>query len=367
MSQDREQVRAWIGLSSIPGIGRVTFRKLIAHFGSASRVLDASHDELRESAGLSEKLSSELRSFPWQERADKELAQADSAGVAIITAADPEYPAPLLNTPDPPLFLYIKGSLLPEDGSAVAMVGTRTPTHYGLTVTHRMAYELASQKITVVSGMARGIDTQAHKGALAAKGRTIAVLGCGIDTAYPPENKALMEEIARTGAVMTENPFGTKPESGYFPARNRIISGLAAGTVIIEAAEDSGSLITADYALKQGRKLFALPGNTSSPLSRGTNNLIKKGAQLVETAGDVLKGLDIYKGSKTPAAITAQLPPLTPGETSVFKTITNEPKHIDVIMAECRSAPGKLSGVLITLELKGLVKQLPGKYFVLQD
>jgi len=367
MPQDREHVRSWIGLSSIPGIGRITFRRLVAHFGSARGVLDASQDELRKSAGLSEKVSNELRSFPWQERAEEELAKAGAAGVSIITAADPDYPAPLLKTPDPPLFLYVKGSLLPEDGGAVAMVGTRTPTHYGLTVTRSMAYELASQKITIVSGMARGIDTQAHKGALAARGRTIAVLGCGIDTAYPPENRGLMEAIARSGAVVTENPFGTKPESGYFPARNRIISGLAAGTVIIEAAEDSGSLITADYTLKQGRKLFALPGNISSPLSRGTNSLIKQGALLVETAGDVLQGLDLYIGSKTPAAITRQLPPLTPEEASVFKTVTDEPKHIDIIMAECGSAPGKLSGVLITLELKGLVKQLPGKYFVRED
>jgi DNA processing protein len=367
MSQDKEHVRSWIGLSSIPGIGRVTFRKLVAHFGSAIRVLDASQDDLRESAGLSEKLSRELRSFPWQDLADKELAQADAAGVAIITAEDPDYPGPLLNTPDPPLFLYIRGTLLPEDGNAVAMVGTRTPTHYGFSVTRSMAYELASRKITIVSGMARGIDTQAHKGALAAKGRTIAVLGCGIDTAYPPENRGLMEEIARSGAVVTENPFGTKPESGFFPARNRIISGLAAGTVIIEAAEDSGSLITADYTLKQGRKLFALPGNISSPLSRGTNSLIKKGALLVETAGDVLKELSIYKGNNAPAAIPRLLPSLTPGEASVFKAVTDEPKHIDVIMAESSSAPGKLSGILITLELKGLVKQLPGKYFALQD
>jgi len=364
MTQDREHVRSWIGLSSIPGIGRVTFRKLVAHFGSAGAVLDASQDELRECAGLSGKICGEVRSFPWRDRADQELAQADAAGVAIITAADPDYPAQLLNTPDPPLFLYIRGSLLPEDGTAVAMVGTRTPTHYGFSVTRGMAYELASRKITIVSGMARGIDTQAHKGALAAKGRTIAVLGCGIDTAYPPENKGLMEEIARSGAVVTENPFGTKPESGYFPARNRIISGLAAGTVIIEAAEDSGSLITADYTLKQGRKLFALPGNISSPLSRGTNSLIKQGAQLVETAGDVLKGLDIYKGSKPSAAVDPHLPPLTPGEASVFETVTDEPKHIDVIMAESSSTPGKLSGILINLELKSLVKQLPGKYFV---
>jgi len=367
MSQDREHVRSWIGLSSIPGIGRMTFRRLVAHFGSARCVLEASQEELRENAGLSEKVSSTLRSFPWKERADEELSKADAAGVAIITAVDPDYPGPLLKTPDPPLFLYVKGTLLPEDGIAVAMVGTRTPTHYGLTVTHRMACELALRKITVVSGMARGIDTQAHKGALSAQGRTIAVFGCGIDTAYPPENKGLMEEIIRSGAVVTENPFGTKPESGYFPARNRIISGLSAGTVIIEAAEDSGSLITADYALKQGRKLFAVPGNINSHVSRGTNSLIKQGALLVETAGDVLKELHIYKGSKTPAAIDLQMPPLTSEETSVFKTVTNEPKHIDAIMAESSSTPGKLSGLLITLELKGLVKQLPGKYFVRQD
>jgi len=230
-----------------------------------------------------------------------------------------------------------------------------------------MAYELASQRVTVVSGMARGIDTQAHKGALAAKGRTIAVLGCGIDTAYPPENRGLMEEIVRSGAVVTENPFGTKPESGYFPARNRIISGLSAGTVIIEAAEDSGSLITADYTLKQERKLFAVPGNISSPSSRGTNSLIKQGARLVETAQDVLQGLDIYKGRNIGPAVSRPLPPLTEGERSVFDAVTSEPKHIDSIMAAIGRAPGKVSGILINLELKGLVKQLPGKYFVRED
>jgi DNA processing protein len=190
------------------------------------------------------------------------------------------------------------------------------------------------------------------------------VLGCGIDTAYPPENKGLMEEIARSGAVLTENPFGTKPESGYFPARNRIISGLSTGTVIIEAAEDSGSLITADYAFKQERMLFAVPGNISSPSSRGTNNLIKQGARLVETAEDVLRGLALYKGRNIRPAVNQPLPPLTDGERAVLETITSEPKHIDAIMAENGSAPGKLSGILITLELKGLVKQLPGKYFV---
>jgi DNA processing protein len=367
MPQDREHTLSWIGLSSIPGVGRVTFRRLVRNFGSAARVLAASEDELREIGGLSEKAAREVRSFPWRERSEAELEQADSAAVSIVTADDPEFPEPLKNTPDPPLFLYIRGSLGPATGNAVAMVGTRTPTHYGLTVTHRMAYELASQGITVVSGMARGIDTQAHKGALAAKGRTIAVLGCGIDTAYPPENKGLMEEIARSGAVLTENPFGTKPEGGYFPARNRIISGLSAGTVIIEAAEDSGSLITADYTLKQERKLFAVPGNISSLTSRGTNSLIKQGARLVETAEDVLRGLELYKGRNAGAAVRRSPPSITDEERSVFDTVSAEPKHIDAIMAESGRAPGRLGGILTTLELKGLVKQLPGKYFVREE
>jgi len=367
MQQDREHTLSWIGLSSIPGVGRVTFRKLVRNFGSAARVLDASVDDLRENGGLSEKIAREIRSFPWREQAETELEKAASADVAIITAEEPEFPLPLKSTPDPPLFLYIRGSLLPQDGNAVALVGTRTPTHYGFQVTRQMAFDLASQGVTVVSGMARGIDTQAHKGALAAKGRTIAVLGCGIDTAYPPENKSLMEEITRSGAVITENPFGTQPESGYFPARNRIISGLSAGTVIVEAAEDSGSLITADYTLKQGRKLFAVPGNSTSPTSRGTNSLIKQGAQLVETAEDVLRSLDIYKGSNIGQSVGRPLPPLTDQERSVFGVVTAEPKHIDAIMAESGSAPGRLSGVLTTLELKGLVKQLPGKYFVRED
>ncbi len=358
---------SWIGLSSIPGVGRVTFRRLVRNFGSAARVLAASEDELREIGGLSEKASREVRSFPWREQAEAELEKAASAAVVIVTADDPEFPEPLKNTPDPPLILYIRGSFGPASGNAVAMVGTRTPTHYGLTVTHRMAYELASQGITVVSGMARGIDTQAHKGALAAKGRTIAVLGCGIDTAYPPENKGLMEEIARSGAVITENPFGTKPEGGYFPARNRIISGLSAGTVIIEAAEDSGSLITADYTLKQERKLFAVPGNICSLTSRGTNSLIKQGARLVETAEDVLRGLDLYKGRKAGAAVRRSPPSMTDDERSVFDNLSAEPKHIDAIMAESGRAPGRLGGILTTLELKGLVKQLPGKYFVRED
>jgi DNA processing protein len=357
---------SWIGLNSIPGVGRTTFRKLVSRFCSPERALSASEEELKKTGGLSDALVNEVRTYPWREHAEKELAKARAAGVTIVTLDDADYPGQLKNSPDPPLYLYVKGELLPEDAKAVAIVGTRKPTHYGLTMTHRIAYELASAGLTIVSGMARGIDTQSHRGALAAKGRTIAVLGCGIDVAYPPENKGLLEQIGRpgNGAVVAENPFGTKPEAGYFPARNRIISGLAQGTVIIEAAEDSGSLITAEYTLKQGRQLFALPGNIGSPNSRGPNSLIKEGARLVDSAEDILKALKLTVVRKKTRGPEPPRIPLTKEEEAVFRCITNEPKHIDLIMTEAGATAGKISGTLITLELKGLARQLPGKFFV---
>ena len=364
MTHDAEQILPWLGLSCIPGVGRATFRKLAGRFGSPARVLSASEGELTGTGGVPAKVAQAIVSFPWREFAEQEMARARAAEVAIITDADPSYPPALRRAPDAPLFLYVRGALLPQDHASVAIVGTRTPTHYGLTVTHRMAYELAAAGLTVVSGMARGIDTQAHKGALDARGRTIAVLGCGIDVPYPPENRDLMERIAAAGAVVTENPFGTRPESGYFPARNRIISGLAAGTVIIEASTDSGSLITAEYTLKQGRRLFAVPGNVGSPTSRGPNSLIKQGAVLVETSRDVLGILGGTPAAPLAQRVTAPLPPLTDEEKKVFTAVTGEPKHIDVILAETRSGPGRLGGILTTLELNGLIRQLPGKFFV---
>jgi DNA processing protein len=359
----------WIGLSSVPGVGRVTFRKLAGLFGSPERALSASPDELRKIGGLSDKVAAAIGSFPWREQAERELAKASEANVTIVIADSPAYPDNLRNTPDPPPYLYVKGSLRSEDKNALALVGTRKPTHYGTAVTRRIASELSSAGFTIVSGMARGIDTQAHKGALAAQGRTIAVLGCGIDVAYPPENRGLMEEISCSGrgAVVTENPFGTQPEAGYFPSRNRIISGLSQGTVIIEAAEDSGSLITAKYALEQGRKLYAVPGNIGSLTSKGTNSLIKQGAILVGSVEDILRDLGMHGQAKRQAMPPQALPALTPDEKTVLCCITNEPKHIDSIMHESRASAGALSGVLINLELKGLAKQLPGKYFVREE
>ena len=281
MQTRSDSVLSWIGLSRVPGVGRVTFRKLVDLFGSPEQVLSATKEELASVEGLSEKMISAITTFPWRGPAEEEVRRAGQAGVDIITAGEASFPENLKITPDPPLYLYVKGALLPEDGNAVAIVGTRKPTHYGLTVTHRTAYELAAAGFTIVSGLARGIDTQAHKGAPRAKGRTIAVLGCGIDRAYPPENKGLMEEIGRRGAVLTENPFGTQPEAGYFPARNRIISGLSRGTVIIEAAEDSGSLITAQYAGAEARALCRARQHRVSE---------QQGAQQPDQAGRYARG-----------------------------------------------------------------------------
>ena len=364
MQKNIDPVLPWIGLSSIPGVGRATFRRLVKRFGSPERALAASADELLDVEGIGRKVVDAIVSFDWREPAEREIEKASRSDVDIITMNDDAYPGNLRDTPDPPLFLYIKGALKPEDRNAVAVVGTRRPTHYGKTVTHRLAGELAASGFTVISGLARGIDTQAHRGALAARGRTIAVLGCGIDVVYPPENRSLMEEIGGSGAVVTENPFGTQPESGYFPARNRIISGFARGTVIIEASEDSGSLITAQYALDQGRKLFAVPGNIGSPVSRGTNSLIKKGAILIEGTDDVLAGLGAEPAARDRTTAARPLPAMTRDESVVLNCITVEPKHIDVLMSESRMAAGALGGVLVNLELKGLAKQLPGKYFV---
>jgi DNA processing protein len=367
MQKNTDALVSWIGLSGIPGVGRITFRKLVARFGSPQRALDASADELASVDGIARKAVEAIRSFAWREKAEQQVARAAQTGVAIVTLDDPAYPGSLRNTPDPPVFLYVKGALKPEDGNAVALVGTRKPTHYGKTVTRRLAGELASSGFTVVSGLARGIDTEAHRGALAVRGRTIAVLGCGVDVVYPPENRALLEEICGAGAVLTENPFGTKPEAGFFPARNRIISGLSRGTVIIEASEDSGSLITAQYALDQGKKLFAVPGNIGSPVSRGAHSLIRRGAALVESAEDILTGLGAERPGASRTKTERQPPSLSRDEAAVLGCMTQEPKHIDLLMRETRIAAGALSGALINLELKGLAKQLPGKYFVRED
>ena len=305
---------------------------------------------------------------PDDEKINNELAKIKDSGIRLITLNDDSYPQNLKAIYDPPPYLYVKGGFKNEDRLSVAIIGSRSATNYGRQITETISKELSSLGITIVSGMARGIDSFAHQSTLDAGGRTIAVLGCGIDIAYPPENKALMERIRNSGAIISEFPFGAPPEAVNFPQRNRIISGLSLGTVVIEAADDSGSLITANYAVEQGRELFAVPGNITSKMSKGSNSLIKKGAKLVNSADDIieeliprLKGeLKDIRSLKNSAAIAN----LSDEERLVFDNISLEPKHIDKLTIESKMPTNKTSALLLNMELKGAVKRLSGNMFI---
>ena len=294
-----------------------------------------------------------------------------------ITINDPDYPVRLKNIHNPPRELYVNGSLLPRDEIAVALVGSRRASMYGLEMAEKLGYDLALRGVTVVSGMARGIDTAAHRGALKAKGRTIAVMGSGHGHIYPPENEKLYAEIAKTGAVVTEyeDDFGPIPRN--FPQRNRIISGLSLGVVVVEAAKDSGALITASLAAEQGREVFAVPGKISSATSSGTNALIKDGAQLVQTVDDILEELSIKEATEAlsegkkskPGSITRMTKAyiynsLTDSERKAYKALSDEPLHIDEILSKSGLSLASGSKALLNLELKKLARQIPGKQYV---
>ena len=276
-----------------------------------------------------------------------------------------EYPEALRNIYGPPRELFINGKILPQDRNAIAIVGTRWATHYGLEQCRKLAFDLAIRGVTIVSGMARGIDTAAHKGALKAGGRTIAVLGSGHNNIYPPENKKLYEEIANAGAVVSEFPPDTSPHRLNFPRRNRIISGLSRGVAVIEAAKRSGALITANFALEQGREVFAMPGNISSQKSSGTNALIKEGAKLVEDASDIIGELKyVMPLIKETTEIAGRNAILSPGEKTVFGILDETPKSMDEISNAINLPTEKASEILLKLELKRLIRALPGENFV---
>ena len=295
-----------------------------------------------------------------------------------ITIKDAEYPENLKNIYDPPKMLYVNGALIPEDKLAVALVGSRRASIYGLETCERLAYELASRGVTVVSGMARGIDASAHRGALKAKGRTIAVMGSGHSHIYPAENKKLYEEIVKSGAVVTEFEDDAPPLPGNFPRRNRIISGLSLGVVVVEAAKNSGALITAGLALEQGRDVFAVPGKISSMTSSGANELIKDGAKIVLSVDDILEELSGFEReaisrrevkAKADGAITRMTKAyiynsLTDDERKVYKALSDEPVYMDEVLAKSNLEPAKAYKVILGLELKKLIKELPGKQFV---
>lgn len=359
----------WIALSLIPGVGRVLFKRLVDHFGSPRAALSATQGQLSQVEGIGEKTAREIASFDWEKELKRELEQIEKRHISVIILRDTAYPSPLRTIPDPPPLLYAQGEWEEGDARAIALVGSRTPTSYGRLMTEKLSQELAELGFTVVSGLARGIDSCAHRRALATGGRTIAVLGCGLGVIYPPESGPLREEIGRAGAVLSEFPLFAKPERLNFPVRNRLISGLSLGTLVVEAAAQSGALITANFALEQGREVFAVPGPAYSPKSKGAHWLIKMGAKLVEGVEDILEELppDVLKGLKdrpVTREVGGQLPDLSPEEESILKAIPEEGGHIDVIIRNSQLLPSQVSGVLVMLELKGVVRQLAGKVFL---
>lgn len=351
----------WIALNMVPGVGPILYRNLVAKFRDPERVFAASGRELAAIEGIGEKTVRVIQEFSAEEIAIEELRKAEGLGISIVTFRDQRYPRNLLQIHDPPPLLYTRGELGIDNPPMVAIVGSRRGSPYGRAVTKRISKELSAAGATVVSGMARGIDTCAHLGALEAGGRTIAVFGCGVDIVYPPENKRLFFDIIDHGAAISEFSLSTPPEGKNFPRRNRIISGLSLGVVVVEATADSGSLITASHALEQGREVFAVPGNVGITTSRGTNSLIKQGAKLVEEAQDILTEIVPQYGGRTRHE---EIPLLNDEEQGVFQLLSHTPLHIDEISRLSQMEVRRVSTILLGLELKGVISQLGGKMFV---
>jgi DNA processing protein len=355
-------VRYSVGFNRVYGVGPAKVRALIDHFGDLETAWNAAPDELRE-AGLDRRAIENLLSTRRSLDLAQELERVQKAGAWIVVWDDPEYPPLLKNLPDAPAVLYIKGQLNTADREwTVAIVGTRRASAYGRQVAELLATDLARNGITIVSGLARGIDAFAHEAALKAGGRTLGVLACGIDQVYPPEHAKLAARLAEQGALLTEAPCGSPPEAGSFPARNRIISGLSLGTIVVEAGQTSGALITADRSLEQGREVFAVPGNIFARTSHGPNNLLKEGATLVTSAQDVLEALNlkmVTAHSEARAVI-----PDDPTEAKLFALLSNDPAHIDYLVHASGLPVSQVSSTLALMELKGSVRQMAGMQYV---
>lgn len=393
LSQESKHI---LHLSLIQGIGPKTAQFLINNLGSAEKVLNATPSELKKIDGLSSNVQNSLVQKKLGCTLERELELIQEFGCQIITFYDAAYPPLLKEIDTPPLLLYVRGELKPEDAFSIAIVGSRNAKDYGRRVSYQLAHQLVNRGMTVVSGFAMGIDTCAHRGALEAGGRTIAALGNGLSLIYPAGNKELVDKVIESGALISEFPMGMKPMAENFPRRNRIISGLSIGTVVVEASNRSGALITARIASEQGREVFAVPGEIFSELSTGTHNLIDKGAKLISTVDDLMEALpqhtihqittpkpataqqkksditqtsDTSKGdpkkiSKSSEATPVVPPPdLTDDETSVFNAIEIPSSHIDTIVRTTQLPISQVSSVLLMLELKGVIHQLPGKLF----
>ena len=367
-----DNIRPWFFLKSVPGVGNLLGKRLIDLFKTPQNIFQASAEKLLQVDGVTKRHVAAIKNhkIPWKVKAELDLLARKE--YRIITLADPDYPRLLREIPDPPPFLYVSGRL---DSSAlkIAVVGSRNATGYGLTTTKNLCAGLASLGITIVSGMARGIDTAAHEGAMAGGGKTIAVLGSGLERIYPAENAKLFHRISKNGAVVSEFALLTEPEGHNFPLRNRIISGMSLGTVVVEATKKSGSLITARLAAEQNREVFAVPGSIQSFKSTGTHTLIKQGAKLVEHVQDIVEELaplletDERPGNIPPDEADENPASLSVDESQVYKALEPYPIHIDKLVRKISMEPGKLSGILLQLELNGMIQQLPGKFFILSD
>lgn len=355
-------VRYWIGFNRVYGVGPAKVRALIDHFGDLETAWRAAPPELK-AAGLDRKSIENLLNTRAKIDLDQEIDRVDKAGARIVIWDAADYPPLLKSLPDAPPVLYVKGQLNTADREwTVAIVGTRRATAYGRQATEMLATDLVRNGITIVSGLARGIDAYAHEAALRAGGRTLGVLACGIDQVYPPEHAKLAARMVEQGALLTEAPCGSPPEGGNFPARNRIISGLSLGTIVVEAAETSGALITSDRALEQGREVFAVPGHIFAKSSLGTHRLLKEGATLVTSAQDVLEALNL----KMVAAHTEAraVIPEDPTEAQLFVLLSNDPTHIDYLVRESGLPVAQVSSTLALMELKGIIRQIAGMQYV---
>ncbi|HEX2866819.1 MAG TPA: DNA-processing protein DprA [Ignavibacteriales bacterium] len=356
-------------LLSVEGIGPGKIRNLLAQFKSLDNILSASHQQLLETDQISQILAQRIRHAAFSREAFRkkilqEFENLDKLGASVITVWDACYPALLKKIYDPPIILYALGTLTEQDNYSIAVVGTRRPSNYGKLQAERFSSELSLQGVSLVSGMARGIDSIAHRAAIKKGGRTLAVIGSGLDVIYPPENKDLFHDIQQNGAVLTEFELGTKPDAQNFPRRNRIISGISLGTIIIESGITGGAMQTASFALEQNREVFAVPGNLGSWQSEGTNALIQRsGAKLVSGIDDVIQELEIKLKPVIGKNIPKPEEELNIFEEKLMACLDKEPRQIDVISAISQLSTSDCLVYLLSLEFKGLVKQYPGKMF----
>jgi DNA processing protein len=371
---------AYLALNMIDGVGPVRVRALLDHFQSPENILAAPVSDLKQVAGVGAEVARNIAHWRESIDLDAELGRIERAGVQVVTRDDPLYPRNLRQIYDPPLVLYVRGTLA-EDPLSIAIVGSRRTTLYGQETARKLSYQLARVGVAVISGGARGVDTCAHSGALQAKGRTVCVIGCGIDVIYPAENKKLFDQIAeKGGAVVTEFPFGVQPDRQHFPMRNRVVSGWSSGIVVVEASLNSGALITANFAAEQGRIVFAVPGRIDSGASRGCHKLIKEGAKLTEDVDDIMAELEYLIPPDRKAAMKGKMAEgktevegelsfaglkLTEPEGKILAAIGTEEVGVDAIIRESGLTSATVFATLLTLEMKRLVRQRPGRMYVL--